>query len=144
MRQEAFLMPGFSASQAPPFVLIIDDDVAVGVLLQAVLIEEGYQTRLVRHALSAREVARLAPDTLVLDLRLGPTEAGYELLQALNADAGTRQIPVVVCSADVLLLRREATRLQVLAASVVPKPFDVDDFVARVAEACSGGLRGTP
>lgn len=113
-------------------ILLIEDDVGVGEVMRAALSEEGYQVVLSRHALSVVEVARLRPHLLILDLILDHDDAGWDLLLALADDAGTAQIPVVICTAHDALVRREEARLQTLAAAVVRKPFALDDLLAAI------------
>ena len=104
-------------------------------LLQAVLAEEGYRVLAVDHAPDPVDVAQLRPDLIVLDLVLGEATAGWRLLEALRDQAPTARLPVVVCTADHALVRREAERLRTLIAGVVLKPFDLDELL-RTVETC--------
>jgi CheY-like chemotaxis protein len=78
------------------------------------------------------EIAGLAPDLLVIDLAVGQ-QAGWAMLERLQADALTRGIPVIVTSTQQGALDRvadEPTRyggqyLQIL-------PFDLDELLAAI------------
>ncbi len=107
-------------------ILITDDDVNIGNMLEEVLSREGYR---VRRAYSGTE-ALLAlsadrPDLVLLDLML-PGLNGEEVLPHL------RGIPVIVVSA------RASTddKVEMLlggASDYITKPFDIKELTARIA-----------
>ena len=74
-------------------ILIVDDDVCIGGMLQEVLAKEGYRTA---RAYSGTEallyLSRSRPDLILLDLML-PGLSGEELLPLIE------DIPVIVVSA---------------------------------------------
>jgi CheY-like chemotaxis protein len=121
-----------------PLVLIIEDDVAIGAVMRSLLMEDGFQVVVSRHALSVREVARLGPDVLVLDLMLGARAGGWDLLQTLSGAPGTARIPVVVCSADERRVQQIEDHREGLAAVVVRKPFAREDLLHAVRTALDG------
>src|SRR4051794_11428223 len=87
-------------------VLVVDDDAAMVVLYRDVLEDEGYRVTLMDSPeLGPTVLASLAPDLLLLDLRFSGDQSGMDLLRRLKADAATRTIPVLVCSADHYLLK---------------------------------------
>lgn len=126
-----------AASRRKPRLLIIEDDADLRSLLRAVLEEEDYTVLSADHTLSPDDVAQLRPDLIVLDLWLDGRDGGWGFLQELKVTPGARWIPVLVCTADAELVRREAGRLEALATDVVVKPFDLDEFLGRVAAARS-------
>ncbi len=106
-------------------ILVIDDDVSIGNLMQEALEQAGY---LVRRAYSGTEAALLlaqqTPDLAILDLML-PGMTGEELLPRL------RGVPVMVVSAKADLEDRVAL-LQEGAADYLVKPFALRELLARV------------
>jgi CheY-like chemotaxis protein len=77
------------------------------------------------------------PDLVLLDLHL-PDVHGEKVLEWLRHDPRTREIPVVVISADAI--PREATRLMGLGADMyITKPIDVKQFVTLVNEMLKQG-----
>jgi DNA-binding response OmpR family regulator len=79
-------------------------------------------------------VAALDPALLVVDLEIGQ-QAGWDLLERLQADAATRGIPVILSSAEPHLLeqaRGDADRFG--HHRIFIKPFDISDLVATVHE----------
>ena len=107
-------------------ILVVDDDVYIGDMLEEVLHKEGYG---VLRAYSGSEALLLLasnrPDLVLLDLML-PALYGKEVLAAI------REIPVIVVSA-----RAEAEdKVSLLlggAADYVTKPFDMPELLARIA-----------
>ena len=75
------------------------------------------------------------PDLIVLDLHL-PDIPGEQVLQRLREEAATRDIPVIVVSADATQRHREAaTKFGV--AAYLTKPLDVKTFLRVVARTLS-------
>ena len=54
------------------------------------------------------QIAALKPDLLIVDLAVGE-QAGWDLLEGLQTEAVTRDIPVIVTSTDPYLLERAET-----------------------------------
>jgi len=107
-------------------ILVIDDDVHIGDLLQVALEAEGYR---VRRAYSGTEallaLERERPDLVLLDLML-PGLPGEEVLPRL---AG---VPVIVVSARADTDSKTALLLSG-AADYVTKPFVLRELLARIA-----------
>lgn len=107
-------------------ILVIDDDVPVGDMLEEVLTREGYR---VSRAYSGTE-GRLAlsanrPNLVLLDLML-PGLSGEELLPEI------KDLPVIVVSAKTDIDNKVGLLLGG-AADYVTKPFDIRELLARIA-----------
>lgn len=114
-------------SQTKPLVLVVEDDLSLARLLEALLESAGYASRLVGDGHAALDAVRGEHPVLVLlDLSL-PRMDGWEVLERLRALDNAP--PVVLLTGHVNVGRR-ATRAG--AAAVVLKPFDVDDLLATV------------
>lgn len=107
-------------------ILIVDDDVCIGDMLQEVLVKEGYRTA---RAYSGTEallyLSGNRPDLILLDLML-PGLSGEELLPLIEG------IPVIVVSAR----SETADKVDLLlsgADDYITKPFDTDELLARIA-----------
>ena len=107
-------------------ILIVDDDVCIGDMLQEVLAKEGYRTA---RAYSGTEallyLSRSRPDLILLDLML-PGLSGEELLPLIE------DIPVIVISAK----SETSDKVELLlggADDYITKPFDTDELLARIA-----------
>jgi two-component system, cell cycle response regulator DivK len=109
---------------APKTVLIVDDDPDQHVLCGLYLEHAGYA---VLHAYDGREGVELArakrPALILMDLRM-PRLDGASALRQLADEEGTRNIPVVALSADVLEWS-ETRALREGFAAHVSKPCDL-------------------
>ncbi len=107
-------------------ILVIDDDVPIGDMLEEVLTREGYR---VSRAYSGTE-GRLAlgadrPDLALLDLML-PGLSGEELLPEI------KDLPVIIVSAKADIDGKVGLLLGG-AADYVTKPFEIRELLARIA-----------
>lgn len=107
-------------------ILIVDDDVCIGDMLQEVIVKEGYRAA---RAYSGTEallyLSGNRPDLILLDLML-PGLSGEELLPLIEG------IPVIVVSAR----SETADKVDLLlsgADDYITKPFDTDELLARIA-----------
>ena len=107
-------------------ILIVDDDVHIGDMLEETLVREGYA---VARAYSGTEallqLKQARPDLVLLDLML-PGLRGEEVL------SGIEVIPVIVVSAKVDV-QDKVNLLLGGAADYLTKPFDVQELLARIA-----------
>ena len=107
-------------------ILVVDDDVQIGNLLEEVLGREGYA---VWRAYSGTEALLLLsakrPDLILLDLML-PGLSGEGLLPKIEG------IPVIVVSAKADVSDK-VSLLRGGAADYITKPFDTRELLARVA-----------
>src|SRR3954471_15638360 len=95
-----------------PRVVVIDDDPAFFTLMDDILGDAGYRASGWPSSRGALDrLRRLQPAVVILDLWLEDPAAGWRLLEALDADACLRHLPVIVCSADSAALRERATAL---------------------------------
>ena len=97
----------FAINASPPFLNIIRE------LFQ----EEGYNVTTTNFAPNSfAQIEALQPDALIIDIAIGQ-EAGWDLLEQLEADADTAGIPVLVVSTDPrLLANRRASASRILDA----------------------------
>lgn len=113
-------------------ILIIDDDVHIGNMLEEILSREGYR---VSRAYSGTEallaLAAFSPDLVLLDLML-PGLSGEEVLPKIKG------IPVIVVSAKTDM-QNKVDLLLGGAADYVTKPFDVPELLARITVAFRRG-----
>lgn len=110
-------------------LLLIEDDLDLGLSLQAALKQEGFTSQWLRRAADAPlTLADAAADCVLLDLSL-PDGTGFELLARWRrADADT---PVIVITARTALEDRLAG-LDGGADDVLLKPFAVPELVSRI------------
>lgn len=120
---------------ASPRIAIVNDDTAFLRMMSLLLTEEGYETLLLHGPDKAHDQIRdEQPDLVILDIRMGAPEAGWQLLELLRLDPQTTRIPVLVCSAAVQELRAKADILRDLRCDILPKPFDLDQLITKVRD----------
>lgn len=80
------------------------------------------------------QIALLTPALIIVDLVITET-AGWELLEKLELEALTRNIPVIVTSTNHLLLERAlADKARYGFDNYLVKPFDLDVLLAAIEE----------
>lgn len=112
-------------------ILIIDDDIHIGNVLEEALVKEEYQ---VSRAYSGTEalyvLSAQKPDLILLDLML-PGLTGEEVLPQIKG------IPVIVVSARVDV-NDKVELLLGGAADYITKPFEMKELLARITVALRG------
>ena len=106
-------------------ILIIDDDVSIGNMIETALLKAGHEAR---RAYSGTEallfLERERPDLILLDLML-PGLSGEKLLPKV------RELPVIVVSAKVGI-DDKVNMLLGGAADYLTKPFELKELLARI------------
>jgi CheY-like chemotaxis protein len=103
-------------------VLVVDDEPDVLLLCRLNLQQRGHELLEAADGSTALELARdRHPDVIVLDLML-PGISGYDVLEALQRDAETTNIPVLVLTAKSLRADRERSH-GLGASAFLTKPF---------------------
>jgi CheY-like chemotaxis protein len=117
--------PGPAPDGRRPTILVVDDDVDLGTVLEASL-GEGYRVLRVERGVQALDVARAErPDLILLDVVL-PDLSGYDVLRILQHSESTGTIPIVM-----MTVQPEPTLASRLgAAEVLAKPVDIDHLRA--------------
>jgi PAS domain S-box-containing protein len=127
-------------------ILYVEDNLSNIALIEQMLAEKP-EIKLItamRGQLGIELARKHSPDLILLDLHL-PDLPGWEVLSRLQRDDATREIPVVVISADVT--SHQIKRLMAAGArAYLTKPFDMQEFfriieettTPRLAEVCAG------
>lgn len=117
-----------------PTVLVVEDDVDFRELERVALTLDGY--RVLTAANGAEALAVLStehPCVILLDLMM-PVMDGLTFLRERGKIPDAQSVPVVCVSAGGRDLSAEALRRG--AVDCLPKPTDLDDLCATVAEMC--------
>lgn len=103
-------------------VLVVDDEPDVLLLCRLNLQQRGHELLEATDGSTALELAvEQHPDVVVLDLMM-PGMNGYEVLETLQRDERTSDIPVLVLTAKSLRADRERSR-RLGASGFLTKPF---------------------
>ncbi len=124
-------------------IAVINDDTAFLSLMEELLEQdEGYDVVVCREAGNAYQFVKdQHPDLVILDIRVGHEENGWQILELLTLDPATRPIPVIVCSAALHSLAEHQPLLEQYGCDMLAKPFDLDALVAKVQAALGRGSR---
>ena len=118
---------------SPRHLLLVDDELHIGLLLRPHLEHHGYRVSLARTLADARRSLAGSggpPDGLLLDLHL-PDGSGLDLLRELRSAARTRALPVMVLTAEGE--ERVLAEAERLGATLLTKPFSPTKLTARIA-----------
>lgn len=118
-------------------ILVVNDTEEILDLFRDIV--EGLGHRMTAWSFSPDDLAKIteiAPDLIILDLMLGPTELqGWALLQKLRMSPPTEEIPVIVCTAATNWVREQEGWLAANATKVVLKPFKVPHLEHAIRQA---------
>jgi DNA-binding response OmpR family regulator len=128
-----------------PLVAIVDDDRAVVQLVTAFL--EAQEYRIISCLQGTEAIAfveSVHPDLVLLDIQMEQWDTGLKVLAALRQNTATHSLPVIVCSANLPLLRQQEQLIRSLGAEILEKPYTFDTLLARVDAALGRPPRLTP
>src|SRR5579883_2725665 len=116
-------------------ILIIDDDSSLLELYQLLLEAEGYRVTTSRSAYEqVADEEQLQPDLILMDMKLGGKESGFLLLQKLRLYRPTKDIPVIICTAAVQVVREQEETLKEKGIPILYKPFEIDELLRVVQQ----------
>ena len=123
---------------SPTQVLVVEDDPSVRGLLESLLQGEGYTVATASDGIGGLvKVSAQRPALILLDVMM-PDLGGIRVLEELESDPATADIPVIVVTGKLDAVPALAARLG--EANVIPKPFAVAELLARVAEVTGGPI----
>src|SRR5438309_1635490 len=111
------------------YILVIDDDVRLTRQITSALTEAGHDSVVIHDGETAlHEAAERSFDLIVLDIGL-PRMDGFEVLRRLRSRHVASRVLVLTARGEV---RDRVTGLQLGADDYLPKPFAMQELVARV------------
>src|SRR6516225_6812782 len=115
----------------PPRILIVDDDPGQRSLLDSFLRSQGFQTVLASSGQQALEILRTEPFSLMIsDVRM-PGLSGLETLRRARQEHAVLPVLLVTAYADI---REAVGAMRDGAVNYLPKPIDLDEFLAIVRQ----------
>ncbi|NJL93671.1 MAG: response regulator [Anaerolineae bacterium] len=121
-----------SHPEAQPLVLIADDEQDVAEVLERICVRAGFQVAVVGDGVAAIDAARtLTPDLLLLDIQM-PYLDGWGVITRLREDETTRQLPIIVLTAQATKPQDAAHGIDLGADDYIVKPFNYHELLARM------------
>ena len=116
---------------SPPLILIVDDEAPNRLVLEGMLVSQGYAVALARDGREALQmVEQRAPDVVLLDVMM-PDMDGFEVLTRLRAREESLHLPVVMVTA-LSASEHRVRALDIGADDFLTKPVDMAELRARV------------
>jgi two-component system cell cycle response regulator DivK len=116
-----------------PLILVVEDNPASQMLIEAVLAGEGYLVHLASSASEALASIELdRPDLILMDIQL-PGQDGLSLARQLKGDPAHASIPVVALTAHAMSSDRQLS-LGAGCIGHITKPFDTRLLAQQVRE----------
>lgn len=114
-----------------PLVLVVEDDLTTGRMLQGILAGAGFRTALVGTAAGVFPgIREHQPDLMLLDVSL-PDGNGFEICQQLQRESGLGRLPVLFISANDELAAK-VRGFEVGGVDYISKPLAAAEVLARV------------
>ena len=128
-----------------PLIAVVDDDRAVVQLVTAFLDAQGYRTISCLHGTGAIAfIESVRPDLVLLDIQMEQWDTGLKVLAGLRQHVATRSLRVIVCSANLPVLRQQEQRIRSLGAEILEKPYTFDTLLTKVDAALGRPPHLTP
>jgi CheY-like chemotaxis protein len=111
----------------------------------AFLETQGYRTVSCLHGAEVIALIQSAhPDLVLLDIQMEQWDAGLQVLAALRYNPDTQSLPVIICSANLPLLRQQEQHIRSLSAAMLEKPYSLDTLLAKADAALGRSPRPAP
>ncbi|MBN2810611.1 MAG: response regulator [Spirochaetales bacterium] len=119
-------------------ILIVEDDVSVSGMVQALLEEEGYQVSTVPSAEKAKEILNTEkPELALVDIIL-PGQGGMDLILELHTAYPDLKVVLTSGKIDMNKSTFKVLAHQFGVISILPKPFTVEELLETVRDALAG------
>jgi DNA-binding response OmpR family regulator len=117
-------------------ILVVNDTEEILELFRMFLEEEqGYDVVLAGFPFQQiKDVEAIHPDLIIMDLIFGDEKSGMQMLQMLKMQRSTANIPVIICTGALQLIREQEGYLVSQSVHVVYKPFDLDHLLENVKQ----------
>jgi two-component system, cell cycle response regulator DivK len=113
-------------------ILIVEDNLANQMLVEAMLLGRGYQLRFAASAPEAlTSIEAVRPDLILMDIQL-PGQDGLSLTRQLKADPATASIRIVAVTAHAMIGDQQLS-LDAGCIAHITKPFKTKDISEQIA-----------
>ena len=122
-----------SQTAQPAVILVVEDNLANQMLVDALLMGLGYHVRFASSASEAlTSIAAERPDLILMDIQL-PGQDGLSLTRQLKADPASASIRIVAVTAHAMVGDRQLS-LDAGCIGHITKPFDTKDLRQQIAD----------
>lgn len=111
-------------------ILVIDDNTEILFVIQEALQLKGYDVVTKETYSGAREIERMSPDMIYLDVSLLNRD-GREIARQLKRNPGTKNIPIIMLTAHT---NAEALSKEACADGFLTKPFELSELWDKTEE----------
>lgn len=119
-------------------ILVVDDDTSTTWLMENVLSKAGYEIHTVNNSqMAVAKALSTNPDLILLDLMM-PGIDGIGICKALQAEPGTKKIPILVFSA-VGDINSKLDAFSAGAKDYISKPVHIEELKSRIRTWLSQG-----
>jgi twitching motility two-component system response regulator PilH len=117
-----------------PTVVVVDDEQLIVEIVCEVLDDAGLEAvSCISGSQAVSCIRNTQPQLVMLDLQM-PGVDGVQIFRTMRADPATRSIPVIFFTANASRLKAWLPEYRQMGATVLPKPFDIDNLVAMVSQ----------
>ena len=116
-----------------PTIAVIDDDSDLLDLLNILFADNGWaMVPFTDGRMALNALAVTPPSVIMLDLWLGESRNGWDILADLRKVPSLQSTPVIVCSGAVDSLEDKEELLREHRVTILAKPFDIDHLIHMV------------
>jgi two-component system, cell cycle sensor histidine kinase and response regulator CckA len=115
-------------------ILIVEDDVDSRILLERMLLSQGYAVDSAANGVKALEMANLSPPDLIVSDIMMPEMDGFELCRKVKTDERLRTIPFVFYTATFIEPKDEKLAMSLGASHFLLKPMAPEDLFRAIKE----------
>lgn len=114
-------------------ILVINDDDSILDLFRMLLEQEEFEVVTSLETIeNIQDVEQIAPDLVMLDLKMGMQQEGWIMMQKLRMYPPTSHLPIILCTAALEDARQQEETLRDKGIPIVYKPFDLEELLAAV------------
>lgn len=136
---QRFCQTTVATEESQPRVLVVGSDSELSKVISSTLADADYVPRVITDVREAPVVARrIGAKAIVLNLEAGRTM--FEIVDALRADAGTQELPLVGCVSMGRLSERRRLHLSEQRVRLLALPLTPEELVDAVDRAVLSGL----
>jgi DNA-binding response OmpR family regulator len=127
----------------PPRIAVFNHSPTNLRLFQEILSKRGYEVLTFQQEMTTMAEVELAkPDLIILAYIVGYQENELEIINELRSMPATHRIPIIVCSTGARKIEDIAHYINIHYISLLPKPFNMNELVALVAQSLSSNGSG--